>query len=101
MATTTTTTATVDIAAELTRLREENARLLASRPKVNDKNTPAYIKDGVVHFPGVGSLTGLHLNPEAFLSLVKRLPAVQVQFEANEAQIRADYAARKPFVAKR
>lgn len=95
-----TTSTMSDLQAELNALRAQKEALEAALAKKNagrGKDAPAYIKNGLVNFPGVASMTGLHLNPDAFLSIVERLPAVLAEFKANEAQIRAEYAARPAF----
>jgi len=88
-----------ELQARLAKIEKENEELRAKQT-AKGKDAPAYIKDGLVHFPGIGGITGVHLNPDAFVSVVLRLPAVSAEFAKNEAKVRAAYAARPPFEKK-
>ena len=88
------------VSQQIALLRAENEALKAAKPKGRGKDSPAYISNGIVHFPGIGGLTGLHLNPDAFTSLIDRMGPVVDEFVKNEGHIRAEYAKRPAYEPK-
>ena len=90
-----------DPMAELARLREENARLLANRNNGPAKGTPS-IKDGLVKFAKITGFAGLSLNPSAFRALRANFAEACRLYDAiGDAAMEQAYLARPVFVSKK